>query len=481
MEDKHQASQFQAAIMTRLKLRSLPLILLLLTPLACTVFSPSQLATPAASPSSTADVVNTISKPGKSATAQPSATSTPVPATPSPTATLAATASPTPTLLPMSLQLSIFDNLWNIVNDTYVYPDFNGLDWNAIHQEYRQKIASGLSNDQFYQSMAEVIARLGDDHSFFLNPQGVADQNADFKGNFNYVGIGILVSAVPARKHAVILSVFPNSPAQAAGLQPRDSIISVDGTPILDNDGYLRDIVRGPEGTTIALQVQTPGSDPRTINITRHRISGSVPVVHQVITTAQGKRIGYVLIVTFEDSTVPQQVADALRELTAQGPLDGLILDERMNGGGSSDVIEPILGYFAGGTLGDFIRHNEARPMQIKLNDIHGSAQVPLVVLIGKETVSFGEIFAGILKDTGRAYIIGTPSAGNVEILWGYDFEDGSQVWLATETFRPLNHPDQSWEKTGVIPDLTVAGEFDQYLLENDPPVLAALKYFSDR
>jgi C-terminal processing protease CtpA/Prc len=131
--------------------------------------------------------------------------------------------------------------------------------------------------------------------------------------------------------------------------------------------------------------------------------------------------------------------------------------------------------------LGYYIKHSEQYPLQVKLNDINGSAQLPLVVLVGSGTVSFGEIFAGILQDTGRAYVIGTTTDGNVEILWGYDFEDGSQLWLANETFRPLNHPEQDWEKSGIVPDLTISGEFDQYSLNNDPCMIAAIQYLSEK
>src|SRR4030066_180593 len=84
---------------------------------------------------------------------------------------LLACRAPIPSLIPVNTQLSIFGNLWTIVDDTYVYPDFNGLDWNAIHQEYMQKISAGLTNEQFYQAMSELITRLGDDHSYFLDPQ----------------------------------------------------------------------------------------------------------------------------------------------------------------------------------------------------------------------------------------------------------------------------------------------------------------------
>ena len=261
----------------------------------------------------------------------------------------------------------------------------------------------------------------------------------------------------------MIIAVVPGSPAESAGLQPRDSILSADGIPILDEQGYLRDIVRGPEGTIINISIQSPGEQPRLLHLIRQRITSNYPVIHQVVNTPDGKRIGYIFLATFMDGTVVEQVAQALEEMNAEAPLDGLILDNRMNEGGSSLVLEPILGYFSGGILGYFVNHTELDPLKIKLNDINGSSTVPLVVLIGSGTASFGEVFAGVLQDVGRAYLIGTTTGGNVEVLWGYDFEDGSQLWLANETFQPLNHPEQDWEQTGIIPDLSVSSEFDQY------------------
>lgn len=398
-----------------------------------------------------------------------------------PTATPVLQSTQAQTPIPLGIQLSIFEDLWSIVHSTYVYPDFNGLDWDAVHEEYAQKINSGLTNDQFYFELSMLITRLGDDHSFFLDPVQVAQQKAEFSGMYDYVGIGVMASPVPARHRAVILSVFPGSTAHEAGLKARDSILSVDGSPVLDEYGFLQDIVRGPAGTSLSLTVQTPGENPRVLKLQRQRITGTYPLVYQAISTPDGKRFGYILLIDFEDSTTDQKVSLAIREMSADAPLDGLILDNRMNIGGSSAVLEPMLSYFTGGNLGNFIGHGEQHPLQIKLNDIEGSSQLPLVILIGSGTVSFGEIFAGILQDVGRAYLIGTTTDGNVEILWGYDLEDGSQLWLANETFRPLNRPDQDWEKSGIVPDLTVPGDFDQYTLENDPAVIAALGYLSAR
>jgi C-terminal processing protease CtpA/Prc len=104
-----------------------------------------------------------------------------------------------------------------------------------------------------------------------------------------------------------------------------------------------------------------------------------------------------------------------------------------------------------------------------------------VVVLVGKNTVSYGEIFSGILKDSARATLIGETTDGNVETLWGYDFDDGSRAWIAHESFRPFNHPEENWEELGIVPDQVIAGSFYDYTLETDPAVLAALAHFDSQ
>ncbi len=409
-----------------------------------------------------------------SATTVPTSTLTPT-ISPTPTATI----TPTPTIVitPSAQQLEIFDELWQIVRDEYLYPDFNGLDWNSIRDDYRSQIEAGMTDDNFYLAMDEMISRLGDDHSVFLNPVEAREEDATYAGNSDYVGIGVLVSSIPERDRAVILTVFPGSPASEAGLQPRDSILTVDGEPILDEDGFLRDILRGPEGSQVTLSVQTPGGDPRQEQITRRKISGSVPVPSEVLSSPSGKRIGYILLVTFNDGTIDDQVGTVINEMTSQGPLDGLIIDNRQNSGGADTILRGVLGYFTSGSLGYFISRETERPLLVDQLDINGSQQLPLVVLVGPGTASYGEVFSGVLKDVSRAYLIGETTDGNVETLWGYDFDDGSRAWLAHESFRPINHKEDDWEETGIIPDQTVIAGWDEYSLDNDPVVQAALEY----
>jgi hypothetical protein len=67
---------------------------------------------------------------------------------------------------------------------------------------------------------------------------------------------------------------------------------------------------------------------------------------------------------------------------------------------------------------------------------------------------------------------------GNVEVLSQFNFSDGSRAWIATQTFRPLNHPQVNWEKTGIVPDQVVPYAWEDASLQTDPDVVAALAHF---
>ncbi|MCP4372097.1 MAG: peptidase S41, partial [Deltaproteobacteria bacterium] len=79
------------------------------------------------------------------------------------------------------------------------------------------------------------------------------------------------------------------------------------------------------------------------------------------------------------------------------------------------------------------------------------------------------------------AYLIGETTLGNVETLWGYDFEDNSRAWIAHDSFRPFFHPDEDWEQTGIIPHLTILANWDEYTFETDPVIAAAKAYLDER
>jgi carboxyl-terminal processing protease len=298
----------------------------------------------------------------------------------------------------------------------------------------------------------------------------VKASEAELRGENDYVGVGIFSLPDPERQIISIISTFPNSPAEHAGIKPHDKIIGVDGVPLQFDADATRQI-RGPKCSAVTLTVQTPGEAPRDIMLIRTSIQGNLNIVSQLVPTTDGSKIGYIFIPTFFDETIPPQIDDALE---AFGPLDGLILDVRLNGGGSSSVVDPIFKLFVDGTLGKFVSRNDSRALQVKADPIHNSQTVPIIVIVSEDTVSYGEIFAGVLKDLGRAKVVGQTSLGNVEVLHGYNFDDNSQVWIASETFYSATS-ETNFELSGIIPDVEAFAEWDTITFETDPSIKAAL------
>ena len=387
----------------------------------------------------------------------------PLPPPPGPTSVAAATT---------AAQLGVFDALWQAVHDLYVDPGFGGLDWFELQSRYRALIEQGLSDDDFHEAMKLVVRELGDDHSNFQSPGEVEEEERALAEGARVVGIGVLVQPWPDLHTGSVLTVYPHGPAAQAGLRPHDMLLAVDGLPLIDEDGNYR--IRGDEGTTFSLTFQRPGEkETRTIDLVRRRIQDFTPIDACVVPDT---RIGYVFVPTFADPLVDDRIRLALFRMTLDGPLEGLVLDQRQNGGGSSTVALPTLALFGSGLQGTLVARDGFVEYSVAADDVGGSQSVPLVVLADRDTVSFGEIATGVLQNADRAVVVGGPTAGNVELLSNVDLADGSRAWIATYTFEPVGLPAGIWEGIGVTPDEEVRTRWDLFSGETDPALARAVE-----
>jgi carboxyl-terminal processing protease len=372
------------------------------------------------------------------------------------------------------LQIVVLNALAKAVTNNYVDPKFNGRDWPAIVARYRKLVEGGLSQDDFYLAMQLLVAELGDDHSQFESPADRQAFEQELAGHNEYAGIGVSVDPIPEAGRAAVILTFPGSPAERAGLQPHDLLLAIDGSPIFDSGGNsMLSRVRGPAGTQVTLTLQRPGEAVHDVTITRAHVNSGYPVESCVIA---GTGVGYIFVPTLLDQTVPGQVRSALKAMTATGPLAGLLIDNRLDAGGASSVLQPLLGFFLKGDVGAFQSRTATRRLVIKGEDIGGSQKVPLVVLVGRGTVSFGEVMSGVLQASGRAVVVGETSFGNVETLSSFDFVDGSRAWIAKETFNPDDARYGPWEDTGIEPDVTAPTRWDLFTESNDPALAASLQ-----
>lgn len=373
--------------------------------------------------------------------------------------------------LDTAAQLAVFDALVEAVSDFYLYPDFGGRDWPTLAAASRGTVEAGLETEAFYDEVADLVTALGDEHSRVESPSEVMEETEAVAGRNEFVGIGVLALPLVEQESSTILAVFPDSAAEHGGLQAHDSLLAVDGRQIVDGDAVHPELLLGPECSKADVTVRSPGGEPRHIALVRYAISAPLPIDARLVPTDDGSRVGYVFLPTMLDETIPGQVRDALEEF---GELDGLIVDNRMNGGGLGSVFEALLAYFTAGTVGSRVGASGSAPLAIEADGVSNSQEVPLVVLIGTETVSYAEVFAGVLQDLDRATLVGEPTSGNVETLHRFDFADGSQLWLAQEVFVPPSGTD--WEADGVRPDVDAPGAWDTFTFDDDPALGAALE-----
>jgi len=382
---------------------------------------------------------------------------------------------PAPTAVPAETtqrQQGVLAQLSSAVTDNYYDPNLRGVDWQAVTDRYRALVDGGLRDDDFYAVMGRMVAELGDQHSYFESPSAAAaDDTANSQGQ-NFVGIGVLATPIGQDlSQGSVIAVWPNSPAADAGLLLHDLLLEVDGQPYRDPSGTARSL--GSAGTSFELTYQRPGQDAKTVRITRQAVQGFIPVDSCIV---PGTRIGYILLPTFLDQSIGDQVRAALAAMTADGPLDGLIVDNRVNDGGSQAVTQSTLDLFLDGAQGRFVSRSGETPFELKREDLSGSQSVPLAVLTERNTVSFAEIFSGVLQVAGRAKIVGGTTAGNVENLQRFDFDDGSRAWIATRTFAPVGLAPGYWEGRGVEPDVDVPSRWDLFTEATDPVLARAVE-----
>ncbi len=377
----------------------------------------------------------------------------------------------TPTILPEDERVSLFQQVWDTVSEHYLYRDFNGLDWNAVHDKYEPIVRNAKTSTEFYKAISDMVDELNDDHSRFLSPEERQEEDDLQSGNANYVGVGIV--SAPADKSVMVVFVFPGSPAGKAGIIRRDRIMAVDGRPIEDPQN-IADMIRGEEGTTVNLTIRSPGQDERVVPVVRGRITGAI--VPSSSRLERDPSIGYLIIPDLWTDDMGDRVENELDSLLTGSPdLKGLVVDLRGNGGGFRSVLEQILGDFVSGQVGSFFDSKASYPFKITAGPMLDRLKdVPVVILVDGGSESYAEVLAASIQEKGRAQVVGVHSAGNTETIYQYNFDDGSRLWCAQEGFKLLD--GTNLEGRGVIPDFVIQDDWTNYPERDDPDIVKAIE-----
>ncbi len=315
-----------------------------------------------------------------------------------------------------------------------------------VERTYVEKVAE---RKLVQDALKGMLSRL-DPHSGYLDERQYKEMMSVTRGRFGGIGIELTLAAgVPQ-----VISPIDGTPAAAAGIEPGDIILAIDGAPTsgMDADEIVKRL-RGAVGTKVKLLIGRKGKPRFTVTLTR-------AIIHVVSVKAslEPGKIGYVRLTSFVENT-PSELRAAIVRLKRQagGHLRGFVLDLRNNPGGLLDSAVAVAGDFLdGGTVvttrgrtEDDDRTYRAAPSGDMLPG------VPVVVLINSASASASEIVAGALQDQGRATIMGTRSfgKGSVQTIMPLDGEGALRLTTALY-YTPSG---RSIQDRGIEPNIVVS------------------------
>ncbi|HET8863716.1 MAG TPA: S41 family peptidase [Solirubrobacterales bacterium] len=302
-----------------------------------------------------------------------------------------------------------------------------------IEDNYYRQVEQGNLVDSSLQGMVRGLRRrYGDRFSDYFSPQMLTRFNEEIEGRFS--GIGLSVSGVEDGLRVV--SVFKHSPAERAGLEVGDTIVSVDGRSIAGlSSNAATALIKGPEGTEVTVGVRD-GEDGATRQEHIVRAQISVPVVSGKLKTVGGRKVGYVRLAAFSEGA-HGALRRAVRKLREQGARS-LVLDLRGNGGGLLEEAVLTASIFL--PEGETVVSTDSRTQGHAVYETKGGnlPSLPIVVLIDRNTASAAEILAAALADDADATTVGTRSYGKGVFQQEIDLSNGGALKLTVgEYFTP--------------------------------------------
>jgi carboxyl-terminal processing protease len=388
------------------------------------------------------------------------------------------------------LNTASFEKVWTTIRDKHWEKKPGGLDWQAIHDEFRPKIDKAESMEQARAVMREMIERLHQTH-FAIFPSAVYDDVDVDEGGLGTPGIDVRVlDGIP-----VVTAIDPGSPAEYAGVKRGWMVVSVEGKELagpiqtLSADpeiheitleravlarlsghigGKIHVVFLDGEGRNHALELEL--RNPRG-NVSKF---GNLPPMHVWLEAKKLGNIEYVGFNMFLDLVhVMASYSDAVDSCLT---CDGLIIDLRGNPGGIGGMAMGMAGFLVDKPdqkLGTMYMRDAT--INFVINPRPEVFKGPVAILVDGSSASTSEIFAGGLKDLGRARIFGTRTAAAAlpSIIEKLPNGDGFQYAVANY----VSEGGEALEAHGVTPDVEVKLTRKALLDGHDPVVDAAVDW----
>ncbi|MGA7159983.1 MAG: S41 family peptidase [Bacteroidota bacterium] len=294
------------------------------------------------------------------------------------------------------------------VNDNIYLKINKNMDvFGQVYKEITTSYVDEIDPEKFMRAGIDGMLETLDPYTVFYGEK--EGEEMDLITHGEYGGVGVSIGERDG--YIIVIAPMDGYSAQKQGIRAGDKIIEIDGRKIFNtNPDSVRSMVRGEPGTEVKMKIEREGvKKPLDFVLVREEIQ-----VNNVSYSGYiGNGIGYIRLERFS-RRAGDEVLQALRELKAKGDLRGVILDLRNNPGGLLEAAVDVVSKFnpKGSTI---VTTRGRRSDDVKVYTVNEepiAGDIPLAVLINKNSASASEIVAGAIQDLDRGIIIGTRSFG---------------------------------------------------------------------
>lgn len=322
-----------------------------------------------------------------------------------------------------------------------------------------------------YGMIRGMLEAYDDPYTIFLEPQQHELLSQSLEGKFG--GIGAEISMDDGGNW--LLFPFPDNPAEKAGIQKGDRLLEIDDNIVTSEwtSDQIQEAIRGPVGEKVKLIIgQAPNFSPITKTI--HRAEIQLPSITWRL-DVESHWIGIIKI-NLMAATTKDEILEAVDKLKTQKATH-FILDLRDNPGGYLSAGIEIARLF----LSDGVIMEQQYPnkdvQQFKVTQRGEFADLPIVLLINRNSASASEVAAGALQINGRAILVGEPSYGKDTIQLIFDLKDGSSIRVTAAKWW-IPGIENSIGEFGLKPDILIMQSEDK---STDDILKAAIVYWQEQ
>ncbi len=393
---------------------------------------------------------------------------------------------PTPLIAGIAKQQHVesFEVVWRTIRDKHWDTRPGGLDWMAVHDEYRPRIEEAKNDDEARGIIRQMLARLKQTHFAIFAP-GIAEEIANDEGDgvpgFDVrilngqvvitdvfsggnIRTGWEVLSAGRWDMRTLLAKLADDPAIAPYAQERAIQSRLTGTVGSTKHFIFRD--EAGKQVTMDIPMQTQRGNLAGF--------GNLPPQHIWF---ESRKIANVTVIRFNEFLDLPRLMPAFGKVIHDcAACDGVIIDLRGNPGGIGGMAMGMAGWLTDrqeqklGTM-----YMRGATLKFIINPRADAYTGPLAILVDGTSASTSEIFAGGLQDLHRARIFGTRTAGAAlpSVITRLPNGDGFQYAVANY----ISEGGQPLEGQGVTPDVEVRLTRESLLAGHDAVLDAALEW----